>query len=226
MKMNNLKKFLIVDDHGLIRESLSGIVRETFDAEEILQARNSSEALLLAEKHKDIDVVLLDLMIPGMGGLTLLPKLSSELKSAKFVIVTGKDIVSTEDINQSNSDYVCGIISKSVSFDIIRDSLKLYLTQGTRVTEQTDIFEYQEGTAVDRLFLLTKRQRQILKLISTGKSNKEISRDVFLSEGTVKNYVSSILQILKVSNRTEAVYLLKCLEKSKTAIDPINLFIS
>ena len=187
-------------------------MKETFNAKYILHAANSSEALLLAGKHKDIDVVLLDLMIPGMDGLMLLPELASVLKSAKFVIVTGKEVLSVEDINitQENSELIVGIIPKSTSFNVIRESLKQYFRQEIEeVIERVRVFKTKEFTIKDNLCLLTKKQKEILRLLAIGKTNKEIGKKVFLSEGTVKNYVSAILKILGVNNRTEAGYLFK-----------------
>lgn len=205
------KKILVVDDHVLIRASLVGILQKMYHDPIVYEASDSSEALIFAN-ITNLDIVLLDIMLPGVNGVLLLPKLKRILPSAEYIVITAKDIEKDHTASLLEEAGVSGIISKSSSIETIRDSLVMYLIKDgnnfkNKLNKDNGIANVQSKSAA--LASLTRRQLQILELMSRGHSNREICEKIFLAEGTVKNHVSSILNILGVQNRTEAVVVAK-----------------
>ncbi|MCJ7518506.1 MAG: response regulator transcription factor [Anaerolineaceae bacterium] len=203
-------RVIICDDQEVVCQGLNAILGTADNLEVIGVANNGLEALELLEK-KGADVVLMDLKMPVMNGIHATREIKEKYPQVKVLVLTTYD----ED---------------AWLFDAIRNGADGYLLKDTsREMLIQSIEEIVEGkTPVDskvagKLFSqlskhalpgdstigkdLAEREKEILKLISHGMTNAEIARNLFLSEGTVRNYVSAILEKLDVEDRTQAAVL-------------------
>ena len=212
-------KFLVVDDHVLIREALRGVLREIEEQATILEAANSLQAMRLVELHPDLAFILLDIGLPDRDGFTVLTELRQRYPAISVVILSGNNdrnsVVKALDLG------ALGFIPKSGQREVMLNALRLVFSGGiyippeilgkpgglaeapapAPVPGETAI----RGTPTPAELGLTARQLEVLALIMRGKSNKAICRALSLAEPTVKNHVTAILKSLKANNRTEAV---------------------
>ena len=200
-------KILVADDHALFREGLGYVLRGLGEPVETLHAHDGAAALELAEAHPDLDLVLLDLAMPGIDGLAGLRLLRARYPAMPVVILSGSE--EPADVRLALDAGALGFISKSSSADVMLSALRLVLSGGLYVPPS--YLERTQGMAVpiaassvDSLGL-TPRQLDVLRLLGRGHSNKEIARILELAEGTVKLHISAILRTLGVHNRTRAV---------------------
>lgn len=202
-------KFLIVDDHSLIRDGMRLALESLDGAAIILEAKNASEAFALLEQHHDLDLVLLDLALPGMDGLTALQELRRRDSTIPVVILSGSG--DRSNVIAGLNMGAVGFIPKSSTREVMLQALRLVLAGGVYIPPQAlgssaaADAGAQAGaeSAVD--LGLTDRQAQILGLIAQGKPNKVIARELSIAEATVKAHVTEILRALQVTNRTQAV---------------------
>ena len=197
-------KILLADDHALFRESLSlALIRLTDDEPEILQAEHGEKAIELAKKH-DLDLMLLDLDMPGINGLDAIQTLLDIQADTPIVMISAHEEISV--INKALSKGIKGFIPKTTSADVTLSALRLVLSGGTylppQLMQQTPI-ETGEGDKN----LLTPRQVEVLKLLQKGIQNKNIAHQLDLSPSTVKVHIRRIFTTLGARNRTEAVNL-------------------
>lgn len=209
-------KFLVIDDHVLIREAMLGVLRN-LDAEAlILEAGTYQGALELLEQHHDIALALLDLHLPDRHGLDALPELRAGFPSMAIVMLSAFN--DRDTVLKSLNGGAVGFIPKTDSRDVLMGALRLILAGGKYIPPdvlgppalgQPLATVPSPQTAEPRRppseLGLTERQLDVLSLMMQGKSNKLICRALNLAEPTVKNHVSAILKALNVSNRTEAV---------------------
>jgi len=203
-------KVLIVDDDALIRESLKLLLELEEDIEVIGTASNGQEAYRFCQDEKP-DVILMDVRMPVMDGVLGTKLIKDTFKDVKVIILTTfKD---DEYIREAIKNGAEGYILKNQSSDSIIDSLRTVYKGNT--VFQKDIAEAlasmmekekRKKPDVD----LTHRETEVMKLISEGLSNKEISEKLYLSEGTIRNYVTALLEKLELRDRTQlAIYYLK-----------------
>ena len=219
-------KILVADDHALFREGLSYVLARLGEPVETLQAEDGAAALALAEAHPDVDLVLLDLGMPGVDGLAGLRLLRARCPAVPVVILSGSE--EPADVRLALDAGALGFISKSSSPEVMLSALRLVLSGGVYVPPS--YIDRAQGMAVpitaspvDSLGL-TPRQLDVLRLLGRGHSNKEIARILDLAEGTVKLHISAILRTLGVHNRTRAVVaaarLLGLGETRQSAVKP------
>lgn len=203
-------KVLIVDDDALIRESLKILLDLEEDIEVIGTVSNGQEAYRFCQNEKP-DVILMDVRMPVMDGVLGTKLIKESFRDVKVIILTTfKD---DEYIREAIKNGAEGYILKNQSSDSIIDCLRA-VYKGNAVF-QKDIAdalasmmekEKRKKPDVD----LTPRETEIMKLISEGLSNKEISVKLYLSEGTIRNYVTALLEKLELRDRTQlAIYYLK-----------------
>lgn len=207
-------KILVVDDHSLIREALRGTLKDLESDVAILEAGDSRQTLALAEQHSDLDLILLDLMLPDRDGFSLLAELRERYPAVSVVVLSAHDqrshVVRALDLG------ALGYIPKNASREVMLRALQLVCSGGIYIPPQILRPEQPSpstpappqrtaprGSPAD--VGLTGRQLDVLVLMMQGKSNKVIGRALDLAEPTVKNHVSAILKALNVTNRTEAV---------------------
>lgn len=209
-------KFLVVDDHALIRDAMGAVVREVSADATIFSAASATDALRLAATQGDIDLVLLDLQLPDRDGLHVLVELRRAYPGTSVVMLSGNKDQAT--IMRALSLGAVGFIPKSETREVLIGALGLILAGGVYIPTvalpgapaaeaQRAPVEPDNPPPTPTSLGITGRQLDVLALMMRGKNNKLICRALSLAEPTVKNHVSAILKALGVSSRTEAVIL-------------------
>lgn len=203
-------KFLIVDDHPLFREALSSAIRQAFDDALVLEAGTLERAIELSRDNGDVDLLLLDLSLPGTTGFAGLLTLRTQFPKLPVVVVSGT--ASPRIVAEALSYGVVGFIPKSAPKSMLKDAILDTLDGGVFLPP-----EYQDvATAVDeggddgevlaeQMASLTPQQFRVLQMLGEGKLNKQIAYELNVGETTIKAHVSAILRKLKVYSRTQAV---------------------
>jgi DNA-binding NarL/FixJ family response regulator len=208
-------KILIVDDHVLIREGLRQVLKDLNQHIHLIEAADSAMAFRLADEHADIDLVLLDLRLPGMSGFEALVELRKRHPGLPVVVISAHE--EREHVVEAIDRGAMGFIPKSCSSTMLLSALRLVLSGGVylpagalarapaaaRVAGPAQPAPPQPSSSA--ALGLTPRQADVLTLLIQGKPNKIISRELGLAEGTVKIHVTAILKALNVVNRTQAV---------------------
>ncbi len=210
--------FLIADDHplfrGALRQALSGM-GGTID---ILEAGDFDSVKSIVMGDIDIDLVLLDLTMPGASGLSGLVALRGLAHTMPIVIVSAHDEPVT--IRRALELGASGFISKSASMDEIRTSVQVVLDGGVSTPAHIDLGVERDPEISDliaRLQTLTPQQSRVLGMLAEGLLNKQIAYELNVSEATIKAHVSAILQKLGVDSRTQAV-----IQLSRISAEPIQ----
>jgi DNA-binding NarL/FixJ family response regulator len=203
-------KVLLVDDHPLIRQALKVVLTQLEADLEVLEAGNCQDALHLAETSADLELVLLDIHMPGVSGLDCLGSFRTRAPGVPIVVLSASE--DPNDITRAIDSGAMGFIPKSQSSQVMIGALRLVLAGGVYLPPETvrrasfgDARTAPAAGASYRDVGLTERQAQVLALLIQGKPNKLICRELELAEGTVKIHITAILKALKVTNRTQAV---------------------
>lgn len=199
-------KILVADDHALIREALQHLLRQIDSGVTILEAWDCDSTLDCVRQNVDLDLLLLDLKLPGIGGMSLLKVFRRDFPTMPIVVLSGMEDAAT--VREVLACGARGFIPKSSSNDVMLNALRLVFSGGRYVP--AEILAENGSTRANipqsaEDLHLTDRQREVLILISQGKSNKLICRELGLAEPTVKIHVTAILRALKVSSRAEAI---------------------
>ena len=205
--MKNIK-ILIVDDHPMMREALVAALDEETDLKVIGEASEGTEAITLVERLNP-DVILMDLLMPGLGGLEAIARIIETRPQAKILVVT-----SLED-----EDKVLAAIQAGALGYFPKTAPRAYLLEAIR--KVADGIPYLPSGIAIKLFNsirgmkvparsvinepLTSRQQEILALLGEGQSDQEIGKTLHLEEATVRSHVHRILQRLGVETRAQAV---------------------
>ena len=204
-------KVLLVDDHPLIRQALQAVLTELEADLEVFEAANCQDALALAERQPKLDLVLLDIHMPGVSGLDCLHTFRERLPAVPVVVLSASE--DPADMTHAIDSGAMGFIPKSQSSQVMIGALRLVLAGGVYLPPEA-IRRTAPGAPPTaqpsrptswRDIGLTERQAEVLALLVQGKPNKLICRDLDLAEGTVKIHITAILKALKVTNRTQAV---------------------
>lgn len=204
-------RILIVDDDALIRDSLKLILELEEDFEVVGTASNGQEAYEIS-KEKNPDIVLMDIRMPVLDGVLGTKIIKSEFNNVKVVILTTfKD---DEYIKEAIKNGAEGYILKNQSSDSIVESLRAVykgnIVFEKQIVETISTMMTREKRKEPESFNLTDREFEILKLVGDGLSNREIASKLYLSEGTVRNYVTTLLEKLELRDRTQlAIFYLK-----------------
>ncbi len=204
---------IIVDDHPLFRGAMRQALSGGLDAGmagigpvNILEAGNFSQLQSQLLENPDIDLVLLDLTMPGVSGFSGLLALRAEYAAMPVVIVSANDDPAT--IQRALDLGASGFVPKSAGIETIREAISSVLRGDVWKPEDVDLAA--EGDAeiaelISKLSTLTPQQTRVLSMISQGLLNKQIAYELSVSEATVKAHVSAVLQKLNVDSRTQAV---------------------
>jgi DNA-binding NarL/FixJ family response regulator len=208
-------RLLIVDDHPLFRVGLWHLLNQLAEDIQIVEASNVGQALEQLLSEPSFDIILVDLMMPGMSGFDDLRTICDKAVGTPVVVVSVRE--RAEDVKSAITAGARGYIPKSSSPEVLVQALKLVLSGGVYLPPH--LLGVQPGMGIASssgiakeafpakgvLGRLTPRQREVLALLAEGKSNKEIASELGLAAGTVKIHVSSIFKALNVNNRTLAV---------------------
>ena len=210
MKDPQMLKVLIVDDHAIARRGISAYLDVLDDIVAVGQAvdgRDALEQLAALAVHGGLpDVVLLDLMMPRMDGTAALPEIRRRYPGVKVVVLT-----SFGEAERMNT-----VMQLGASGYLLKDAGAQEVAAAIRAAARDEVFI---DTSMARKFAqmmrspgagvssLTERERTVLQLVGTGKSNREIAKELFISERTARTHVSNVLGKLNVSSRTQAALL-------------------
>jgi len=221
-------KFLVLDDHELIREAMRGTLAQLESGAEILEAPDGAQAMRLVEQYADLDLILLDLNLPDRDGFSMLAELRRNHPAISVVVMSGQQ--DQDSVVKALNMGALGFIPKSAQRKVLLSALQLVMSGGVYIPTQalspaqSQAPSAQPTTAPAPAVLplggaaapsdlgLTGRQVDVLTLIMQGKSNKAICRVLDLSEPTVKTHVSAILRALKVNSRVEIVVTVNALK--------------
>lgn len=211
MRRPSLYKILIADDHPLFREAIHNVVQDGFPEADILETPDLDATLELTRQHDDLDLILLDLNMPGMHGLNGLISLRNEAPTIPVVIISAEQ--DKQVVLQAISCGAVGFITKSSprlqmigaieqilkgNVYLPSDIIRTQINSNRKATDQASI-------APELLQALTRKQLLVLERMTRGESNKQIAYNLDIAETTVKAHVSAILRKLNVHNRVQAI---------------------
>ncbi|MBP2313280.1 response regulator [Azospirillum soli] len=212
-----MSRILIADDHPLVRDALRSAVLYSCQAQEIHEAGCLDDAVSTLREKGELDLVLLDLNMPGMNGLTGLLALRSQFPAIPIAVVSAHE--DRKVMLEAVRCGAAGFIPKSTPRDAIAGALRQILAGEVYLppsVEEGEAAEDDETAEIARrLSTLTAQQLRVLEMLGTGKLNKEIAYELSITETTVKAHVSAILQKLKVYSRTQAVVFANRLQLEK-----------
>jgi len=201
-------KIILADDHTLFRDGFILLLKQLEPGVEVIAAASLDEAMALARAHPDVDLLLLDLHMPGMQGIDSVRAVLRTFPDLPVAILSATD--SRPAMEALLAAGASGFIPKSSSAQVMVSALKLMLAGGFYLPPQL-LNPAQVGSRSEHperpgkgAAPLTARQLDVLRLLAAGKSNKLICRELNLGEGTVKVHIAAIFRALNVSNRTEA----------------------
>jgi DNA-binding NarL/FixJ family response regulator len=204
---------MIVDDHALFRRGLEMVLDEEPDIELVGQASDGTEAVEKAAESVP-DVVLMDIRMPRSNGIEACRAMKEAAPSAKIVILTISD--EEEDLFEAIRAGASGYLLKDIPLDEVADTVRAVhggqslinpSMAGKLLTEFATLAKRDDGERAQELPAprLTEREMQVLKLVARGMNNRDIAKELFISENTVKNHVRNILEKLQIHSRMEAV---------------------
>ncbi len=216
-KLPRMARVLIADDHPLFRDAIRGVVAQVFAEAgwefSCVEAATVAEVMRLADEEDDLDVLLLDLYMPGAQGLSQLVALRSKLPSTPIIVLSS--LSDPRTVEQCITCGAAGFVPKSPSKEAIATALKtvfeggIYLPESGPAADPAPLQPFQRRHSADDQDSgpLTGRQVAVLELVANGKSNKQIAWELSISETTVKAHMTAILRKLGVSSRAQAIVL-------------------
>ncbi|HTV34869.1 MAG TPA: response regulator transcription factor [Xanthobacteraceae bacterium] len=199
-------RLVIADDHPLFRGALREAVCSLFGGAEIGEAGTFEEVTGLLERGGEVDLILLDLRMPGVRGFSGLMYLRAQYPSVPIVLVSANDDPAV--IRRCMEFGASGFLPKTLGADALRGAIARVLAGELWTPPDVDLAlepDAESAAMIGRLSTLTPQQVRVLMMLSAGLLNKQIAYELGVSEATVKAHVSAILQKLGVDSRTQAV---------------------
>lgn len=203
---------LIAEHHMLVRETLAKCLSEFPLRATIFQAKSLQEAVDILSDNDDMDLITLELMMPGMNGIAGIKHLRCISEDIPILVVSGS--TRRDDISGSLQLGASGYISKVTGLNTMIEAAQTVLDGGTFMPDQLEApDEYSRASTgpvdtpieSEELACLTRREREVLSHLVRGFSNKEIARELTLEEVTIKIHLHNVYRKMSVSNRTQAV---------------------
>jgi len=194
----------------MIRQGLRKEILSIEAAAEVSEASTQEEALEFITSDPDLDLILLDLAMPGPAEDGIVSTICNQLPESSVIVISASEnpTVITKTIDQG----AAGFIPKSIAIEVMNSAIKLVLAGGTFIPKQmlnptavTPKVERASQSESPALRNLTRRQREVLHLLCQGASNQDIADELGIMMNTVKSHVQGILKTLKAENRTTAV---------------------
>jgi DNA-binding NarL/FixJ family response regulator len=199
-------RILIADDHPLVRGALRQAVANAVANAEIVECGTLEDVTKSLETNSEVDLILLDLAMPGVRGYSGLMMLRAQYPSAPVVVVSGRE---ERNVIRLCIDFgASGFIPKSTDVETMQSAIRAVLAGDLWAPPDVDLsgpVDRDTADSVRRLASLTPQQVRVLMMLSEGLLNKQIAYELSVSEATVKAHVSAILQKLGVESRTQAV---------------------
>jgi DNA-binding NarL/FixJ family response regulator len=213
---------LIADDHPLFREALKFAVSQALPGAQIVEADSVDSLFAALEAHGQLELLLLDLSMPGAQGFSALVQARAHYPTVPVIVISARE--DRDIIERTLAHGAAGFVPKSSPIAAISDALRVVLQGGVWMPAKTSggivggivkeraggeraILDSAEADAASRLGLLTPQQFRVLAMVSAGLINKQIGAELGVSEATVKAHMTAIMQKLGVTNRTQAVLL-------------------
>jgi DNA-binding NarL/FixJ family response regulator len=199
-------RLVIADDHPLFRGALREAVGGLLERVDIAEAGAFEELVGLLDRGSDVDLVLLDLTMPGARGFSGLMYMRAQYPSVPVIVVSANDDPAV--IRRCMEFGASGFIPKTLGVDAMRTAISRILGGGVWTPPDVDLTAGSDAEAAElmtRMATLTPQQVRVLMMLSEGLLNKQIAYQLGVSEATVKAHVSAILQKLGVESRTQAV---------------------
>ena len=205
-KVKDKIEIIIADDHMMIREGLKQLLELDGTMKVIAEANDGEECLNLLNKKIHPDILLLDINMPKKNGIEVLEYIKQNKIPVKVLILTVHNEV--EYLLKAVDIGIDGYLLKDSSYDELKEAIDVVISGNTYIQPSLlpALNESMEDYALDKekIEWLTKRELDVLRLISEGCSNKKISDELTISERTVKNHISHIFRKLDVQDRTQA----------------------
>lgn len=194
-------RILLVDDHSVVRQGLRMFLGLDPDLEVVGEASNGAEGIELVSQLQP-DVVLMDLLMPVMDGITAIQQLRKEFPDVEVIALTS--ILEDDKVVGAVRAGAIGYLLKDTQADELCRAIKAAADGQVQLSPQAAARLMREIKAPDRPEKLTERETDVLRLLALGRSNKEIASELVIGEKTVKTHVSNILMKLGLSSRTQA----------------------
>lgn len=203
-------RILVIEDHALVREGLLLALRALEDNgshAEVLGAKDAEEATAMLAENDDFDLIVLDLMLPGTGGMAFLGVIRKRHPHIPVVILSALDDGDT--VMKAMRQGAAGFVSKASPTDVLLGALREVLAGEIWLPPEyrDQAGKRRRNKTVAERFGLTKSQARVLELLAEGKTNREIAALLDVTEGTVKIHVSAIFKAMNVSNRSQALLM-------------------
>jgi len=199
-------KLLVVDDQAMVRQGIAALLTHDDAETVVLEAEDTAAGLSLAASHADLDAVFLDLVMPGVSGMTAIAEFAVKRPDVPVIVITA-----TQDpvkVRQAFEHGALGYVPKTASAQTLLAALRLVLSGEAFVPAlllRDGATGRDDGRTVAANGPLTARQSEVLRCLALGLSNKEIGRRLAISEKTVKVHMTTVLRSLGAANRAAAV---------------------
>lgn len=214
-----MSQFLIADDHPLFREALKGALSAKFEGLEVFESSDFDSTLQVLSEQEDLDILLLDLHMPGNGDLYGLIRIREEYPSLPIAVVSGSEDVNI--VSKVMGYGAMGFIPKSSPSDDIANAINQILEGDTwlpkELKNKVAEIEGEDREIAAQVASLTPQQYRVLQYLHEGLLNKQIAYELHISEATVKAHITAIFRKLGVYNRTQAVLI-----AAKLQLEPIE----
>jgi two-component system nitrate/nitrite response regulator NarL len=200
-------KFLLVDDHSIVRDGLAALFEQVSPDFEVFQARDAEEGLRLLDQSDNFDLVILDLFIPGVDGFEAISAFGRKRPELPVIVLSSSE--DPGDVRKALASGALGYVPKSATQHVLLSAIKLVMNGDLYVpplvlSKNSGANSQLSAPPKHREKLLTPRQIEVLLLLCEGDPNKAIAAKLNLSEKTVKAHISLIFKALNVTNRMQA----------------------
>ncbi|MBA2575349.1 MAG: response regulator transcription factor [Euzebyaceae bacterium] len=204
-------RVIVADDHALFRRGLEMVLESEPDIEVVAEANNGNEVIALAEQHMP-DLVLMDVRMPGKGGIDAAQAIKDAVPHTKILMLTISD--EEEDLYDAIKAGASGYLLKEISIEEVASAIRSVHAGQSLISPSMASKLLNEFAAMARKDeekqqmpapRLTVREMEVLTLVAQGLNNRDIAKQLFISENTVKNHVRNILEKLHLHSRMEAV---------------------
>jgi two-component system NarL family response regulator len=204
-------RVIVADDHALFRRGLEMVLESEPDIEVVAEANDGNEVVKLAIEHMP-DLVLMDVRMPGRGGIDAAQAIKDQVPHSKILMLTISD--EEEDLYDAIKAGASGYLLKEISIEEVADAIRSVHAGQSLISPSMASKLLTEFAAMARKDeekqqmptpRLTEREMEVLQLVAQGMNNRDIAKELFISENTVKNHVRNILEKLHLHSRMEAV---------------------